>query len=153
MRWIPYQKFLKYLKDNGIVSQWTPLEIPQLNGISEKRNRILLNMVRSMMSFTNLSLYLRGHTLLTAIHLLNRIPSKSISITPYEIWYGKKLNLDYLKTWECSTYVKRQMTDKLEDRSVIAHFHGILLLLSTRSQYDYESKRHIPRKIVYPGWW
>ena len=32
------QKFLDYLKKNGIVSQWTPSEIPQLNGISERRN-------------------------------------------------------------------------------------------------------------------
>ena len=38
-------EFLRYLKKNGIVSQWTPFGIPQLNGVSEKRNRILLDMV------------------------------------------------------------------------------------------------------------
>ena len=52
------QKFLKYLKDNGIVSQWTFPEIPQLNRISERRNRILLDMIKSMMSFTDLPLFL-----------------------------------------------------------------------------------------------
>ena len=79
------QKFLRYLKDNGIVSQWTPPGMPQLNGVSERRNGILLDMVRSMMSFTNLPLFLWKHALLTTIHLLNRIPSKSIPTTLYEI--------------------------------------------------------------------
>ena len=83
---------------------------------------ILLDMVRSMMSFTDLLLFFWGHTLLTVIHLLNRIPSKSIPTTPYEIWFGKKLSQGYLKTWGYLAYVKRQMVDKLEDRSIIAHF-------------------------------
>ena len=38
-----------------------------------------------------------GHALLSAIHLLNRIPSKSIPTTPYELWHGKKPTLGYLK--------------------------------------------------------
>ena len=44
------QEFTSYLKDNGIVSQWTPPYTPQHNGVSERRNRTLLDMVRSMMS-------------------------------------------------------------------------------------------------------
>ena len=83
-----------------------------------------MDMVRSMMSFTDLSLYFWRHTLLTTIHLLNKVPSKSVPTTPYKIWVGKKSSLDYLKTWRCLTYVKRQMADKLEDRSIIAHFKG-----------------------------
>ena len=78
------QKFLRYLKDNGIVSQWTPPETSQLNGVSERKSMTLLDMVRSMMSFTNLPLYLWGHALLTIIHLLNRVPSKSVPTTLYE---------------------------------------------------------------------
>ena len=62
------QKFLRYLKDNGIVSQWTLFGTPQLNEISKKRNRILLDMVRSLMSFTDLLLYLWGHALIIASH-------------------------------------------------------------------------------------
>ena len=52
------REFLDYLKDNGIVSQWTPPGTPQLNGVSEWRNRTLLDMVRSMMSFIDLSDFL-----------------------------------------------------------------------------------------------
>ncbi|KAL0411536.1 UNVERIFIED_CONTAM: transposon Ty1-A Gag-Pol polyprotein [Sesamum latifolium] len=47
-------EFIDYLKENGILSQLTPPGTPQLNGVAEKRNRTLLDMVRSMMSFTEL---------------------------------------------------------------------------------------------------
>jgi transposase InsO family protein len=48
------QVFQDYLKDNGILSQWKPLWTPQLNGVSKRRNRILLDMVQSMMSYADL---------------------------------------------------------------------------------------------------
>ncbi|KAM3014877.1 hypothetical protein FF2_027526 [Malus domestica] len=47
-------EFLDYLKECGIVSQWTPPGTPQHNGVSERRNRTLMNMVHSMMSSANL---------------------------------------------------------------------------------------------------
>ena len=47
-------EFLDYLRDKGILSEWTPPYTPQLNGISVRRNRTLLDMVRSMMCFTDL---------------------------------------------------------------------------------------------------
>ncbi|KAL4367289.1 hypothetical protein GQ457_05G022980 [Hibiscus cannabinus] len=47
------QDFDELLKECGIISQLTPSGTPQWNGVSERRNRTLLNMVRSMMSHTN----------------------------------------------------------------------------------------------------
>ena len=78
------------------------------------------------MSFTDLPIYFQGHALLTAMYILNKIPSKSVSTIPYEIWHGKKSSLSYLKTWGCLTYVKKQNADKLEDRSVVARSIGYL---------------------------
>ena len=48
------RKFLDYLKKSGIIFQWTPSGITQLNGVSKWRNRTLLDMVQSMMSFIDL---------------------------------------------------------------------------------------------------
>ncbi|KAK4383398.1 Retrovirus-related Pol polyprotein from transposon RE2 [Sesamum angolense] len=39
-------EFLYYLKENGIVSHWTPPGMPQLNGVEERRNRTLSDIVR-----------------------------------------------------------------------------------------------------------
>ncbi|KAJ8512155.1 hypothetical protein OPV22_002589 [Ensete ventricosum] len=47
-------EFTHFLRDNGILSQWTPPYTPQLNRVLERKNRTLLDMVRSMMSFADL---------------------------------------------------------------------------------------------------
>ncbi|KAM1321329.1 hypothetical protein PS2_014022 [Malus domestica] len=90
-------EFLDYLKECGIISQWTPPGTPQLNGVSERRNRTLMNMVRSMMSSADLPVTFWGYALYTAAYLLNRVPSKSVPQTPYEIWHGRKPSLKHVK--------------------------------------------------------
>ncbi|GJW45257.1 retrotransposon protein, putative, ty1-copia subclass [Tanacetum coccineum] len=50
------QEFKDYLKACGIVQQHTPPYTPQHNGMSERRYRTLLDMVRSMMNLTTLPL-------------------------------------------------------------------------------------------------
>ncbi|KAL2248230.1 UNVERIFIED_CONTAM: hypothetical protein Sindi_2675300, partial [Sesamum indicum] len=78
-------------------SQWTPLGMPQLNDVSERRNQTLLDMVRSMMNFTELSLFLWGYALDTTVKLLNMAPSKTVAQTPYQIWHSKPASYKYFK--------------------------------------------------------
>ena len=86
-------EFALHLKQCGIVSQLTPPGTPQRNGVSEHRNRTLLDMVQSMMSLTDLPLSFWGYALGTAAFTLNRAPSKSVETTPYELWFGKGTNV------------------------------------------------------------
>ena len=37
--------------------------------------------------------------------------------TPYELWFGKKPKLSFLKVWGCDAYVKKLQPDKLEPKS------------------------------------
>ena len=69
-----------------------------------------------MMSFTDLPLSFWGYALETTAFTLNRAPSKSVEMTPYELWFGKKPKLLFLKVWGCDTYVKRLQPDKLEPK-------------------------------------
>src|SRR3990170_9062780 len=110
-------EFDLHLKQCGIVSQLTPPGTPQRNGVSERHNRTLLDMVCSMMSLIDLPLSFRGYALETAAFMLNRAPSKSVGTTPYELWFGKKPKMSFLKVWGCDTYVKRLQPDKLEPKS------------------------------------
>ena len=110
------KNFDDHLKDCGIVSQLTPLGTPQWNGVSERRNITLLDMVRSMTSQTDLPISLWGYALETVAFLLNRISSKAIEKTPYELWKGKRLGLSFLKIWGCEAYLKRQASDKLASK-------------------------------------
>ncbi|KAJ9566618.1 hypothetical protein OSB04_002584 [Centaurea solstitialis] len=61
-----------------------------MNDVSERRNRTLLDMIRSMMCRSTLPVSFWGHTLETTAHILNRVPTKSVEKTPYEVWTGKK---------------------------------------------------------------
>ena len=70
------QEFLNYLKDNVILSQWTLPYTPQHNGVVERRNRTLLDMVRSMMGKVDLPKSFWGYALETTFYILKKVPSK-----------------------------------------------------------------------------
>ena len=62
-------------RKNGIVAQYSTLGEPQQNGVAERRNRTLMDMVISMISYSSLPISLWMEALKTAIHILNRVPS------------------------------------------------------------------------------
>jgi hypothetical protein len=74
--------FLTHLKASGIVLQLTLPGTPQRNGVSECRSQTILDMVRSMMSLTDLPLSFWGYALETTAFTLNKAASKSIEMTP-----------------------------------------------------------------------
>ncbi|GJV48971.1 retrotransposon protein, putative, ty1-copia subclass [Tanacetum coccineum] len=91
------QEFKGFIKAYGIFQQLTPPYTPQHNGVSERRNHTLLDMVRSMMNLTTLSLSFWDYALESATRILNMVSTKKVDKTPYELWYGKVPNLSYLK--------------------------------------------------------
>nr|GEX73725.1 hypothetical protein [Tanacetum cinerariifolium] len=65
----------------------------------ERRNRTLLDMVRSMMNLTSLSKSFWGYALESAVRILNMVLTKKVERKPYEIWHEKAPKLSYLKVW------------------------------------------------------
>ncbi|KAK8690580.1 hypothetical protein V6N13_074112 [Hibiscus sabdariffa] len=142
------QGFDELLKECGIVSRLTPPGTPQWNGVSERRNRTLLDMVRSMMSHTDLPTSFWGYALEIAAFTLNRVPSKSIQKTPHEMWTGKHPNMSFMKIWGCKAYVKHQMSTKLEPKSEKCIFVGYPK--ETKGYYFYnENKVFVARTGVF----
>ena len=105
------QGFLDYIKGNGIMSQWTPPYMPQHNGVAERRNQTLLDIVRSMTGKADLPKSFCGYALKTTVYILNRVSFKSVEVTPYEIWTNKKPYLSHMKVWGCLAYVKQTVLD------------------------------------------
>jgi hypothetical protein len=58
------------------------------------------------MSTTDLPLSFWGYAPETTVFTLNKVPTKSVERTPYEIWTRKCLRFSLLKVWECEAYVK-----------------------------------------------
>ncbi|GJR97113.1 retrotransposon protein, putative, ty1-copia subclass [Tanacetum coccineum] len=121
------QEFLDHLKDHGIISYQTPPYTPQHNGVSERRNRTLLDMVRSMMSQTTLLKSFWDYALKSAAHILNMVSTNKVENIPYKVWHGQAPKLSYLKVWGCEALVKPDALtkpDKLEPKSIKCIFVG-----------------------------
>jgi len=65
-------------------------------------------------------------TLKTAIHILNRVPSKSVPKTPYELWTGRVPSLNHLRVWGSPAEAKvfNPNIGKLNPKTVSCHFIG-----------------------------
>ena len=101
--------FRDYLIENGIVSQLTAPGTPQQNGIAKRRNRTLLDMVRSMLSYSTLPISFWGYALNTVMYLLNSVLLKSVPKTPIELWNGRKPSMRHLHIWDCPAHVFRKV--------------------------------------------
>lgn len=95
-----------YFQSTGIIHQTTAPYTPQQNGVAERKNRTLKEMVNSMLSYSGLSEGFWGEAMLTACYLLNRIPGKSNKKTPYELWHKRAPNLNFIKVWGCRAVVR-----------------------------------------------
>ena len=117
--------------EHGIIHERTPPFSPQSNGIAERKNRTLTDLVNAMLSTAGLSKVWWGEAILTACHVLNRVPTKNKEITPFEEWEKRRLNLSYLRTWGCLAKVnvpinkKRKLGPKTVDCVFLGYsFHS-----------------------------
>ena len=83
-------------------------------------------MINAMLSYSKLANGYWGEALLTACHILNRVPNKRNKITPYELWKKRKPNLNYFKVWGCRAIVKvpEPKRKKLGERGIECIFLG-----------------------------
>ena len=105
---------------------------PQSNGVAERKNRTLTDLVNAMLDTSGLSKAWWGEAILTACHVLNRVPTKNKEITPFEEWEKKRLKLSYLQTWDCLAKFnvpipkKRKLGPKTVDCVFLGYaFHSI----------------------------
>ena len=63
--------FAKFLQEHGIFAQYTMPGSPNQNGVAKRRNRTLLDMVRSMLSSSNLPKSLWTEALKMEVYILN----------------------------------------------------------------------------------
>ena len=99
---------------------------PTMNGVAKRRNRTLKDMVRSMIYHSTLPESLWGEGLKNASYILNRVPTKAASKTPYELWMGKKPSLKHMHIWGCPAEARpyKPNEKKLESKTMSFYFVG-----------------------------
>jgi hypothetical protein len=107
-------------------------------------------MVHSMMSNTTLPKMFWWHVLETVALTINRISSKSVEKTSYELWFGKVSNMFYLKIWGCEVFVKCLTSDKFGSKADKYFFIGYPK--ETKGYYFYyqsENKIIVTRLAIF----
>jgi hypothetical protein len=80
--------------------------------VAERKNRTLTDLVNAMLDTSGLSKEWWGEAILTACHVLNRVPIKNKEITPFDEWEKKRVNLSYLRPWGYLTKVNVPINKK-----------------------------------------
>lgn len=94
------KEFNNYLESQGIKRQLSVEYTPQQNGVAERANRTIVEMARAMLIKSNVPKGLWAEAVNTAVFLRNRCPSRANnSITPYELWSGRKPNVKFLRVF------------------------------------------------------
>ncbi|RDX68108.1 hypothetical protein CR513_52937, partial [Mucuna pruriens] len=91
--------FVLFLKECGIVLQYTMLGKPSMND---------------------------GEALKTTIYIYNRVPTKTVNKTPYELLTSKKPSIKHLHIWGCLVEARpyRLHERKLDSRTISYYFIG-----------------------------
>ncbi|KAK1408428.1 hypothetical protein QVD17_40194 [Tagetes erecta] len=113
-------EFNKFCSQQGIVRMLTAPYSPQQNGAVERRNRTILNMVRSLLKAMKMPQQLWAEAVRHSVYLLNRMYTKALNnCTPYEALKGRKPNLSHVRVFGCVGHVKtpKERLKKLDDRS------------------------------------
>nr|GFC34411.1 retrotransposon protein, putative, Ty1-copia subclass [Tanacetum cinerariifolium] len=115
------QEFLDHLKYHGIIAHRTPPYTPQHNGMSERRNRTLLDMVQSMMSQSTLLKSFWDYALETVARILNMVPRYPKETMGYSFYYppeNKVLvarNAEFLE----NSLIDQEASGSLEDLEIV----------------------------------
>jgi hypothetical protein len=105
------QELMSFLMNMGIRHQFLTKYTPQSNELVERKNRTLIDMVRSMLSEYNISHSSWAKAINTACFYSNRLYCHQfLEKTPYEILNGRKPNIAYIWVFGCKCYILKKCT-------------------------------------------
>lgn len=103
-----------------------------------------------MINSLGATMNLRGEALLTACHIINKIPYKKTNKTSYELWKGRVPRYHYFKVWGCLAHVavpipnKTKLAPRTLECAFIGYTHNskaykFLILRSSTSGIDIDT--------------
>ncbi|GKB09683.1 putative RNA-directed DNA polymerase [Tanacetum coccineum] len=144
-------KMIDFYAREGIVLETSCPHTPQQNGVVERKHRHLLETARALKFEANLPTRFWGECVLTAAHVINRLPSEVIeNKTPYEILHNSKPNYDHMKVFGCLAYYRSVETkgDKFEVRGRPGVFLGYPPGTKGYKVYDLQHRKMVTSRDV-----
>ena len=128
---------------SGISQEFSAPITPQQNGVVERKNMVIQEMVRAVLHNKDVARNLWGEAVNTACHMVNRVYFRpSTKKTPYELWKGRKPNVKYFIIFGSTCFIlkDRENVGKFDSRSDEGIFLGYS---STSKAYRVYNKRTI----------
>ena len=99
-------EFQDFLQSKGIISQRSCPSTPQQNGVAEKKNHHLLDVVRTLLLDSLVPPRFWYEALSTAIHLINCLPSPMLNhVSTFSKLFGHSPLYSNLRTFGCVCFV------------------------------------------------
>ncbi|GAU47763.1 hypothetical protein TSUD_193000 [Trifolium subterraneum] len=151
--------FNEFCSSQGIKRQLTTAYTPEQNGVSERKNKTLLNMVRSMISARGVPKKFWPEAVNWATYVMNRYPTFVVKdMTPEEAWSGSKPYVHHFRVFGClaHTHVPEAHRKKLDGRSIKCVLLGVSEESKAYKLYDpAEKKIIVSRDVIFEetkGW-
>lgn len=114
-------EFQAFCELHGIHQQLTAGYSPEQNGVAERRNRYLLEGIRSVVAGTRLPRFLWDEVARAVNYVQNRLPCRALHLqTPEEAFSGIKPNISHLRVIGCLAFchIPRKKRTKLDNKAI-----------------------------------
>ena len=146
-------EFQSFLQNHGIISQRSCPSTPQQNGVAERKNRHLLDVVRTLLIESCVPSHFWCEALSTAVYLINRLPSPTLNNeSPYLRLYEDAPDYSDLHIFGCVCFVHLQPHErnKLTAQSVKCAFLGYGGTQKGFLCYDPNTRRiRVSRNVIF----
>lgn len=144
-------KFGQVVKEAGILHQKSTAYCPQQNGLAERMNRTLVEMVRCMLNESGLPDKLWVEALQTAVYLRNRCETRVLGMSPFEAFWNIKPNIQHVRVFGCPAVAlqKGGNRDKLREKGVECRLVGYSSAHKAYRLYDKSGKVIVNRSVKF----
>jgi hypothetical protein len=111
------KEFINFCRDVGIKRELTTPYNPQQNGVAERKNRTIMEAVKTMIHDQDLPMCLWAEATMAVVYVQNRLSHSALGFkTPEEMFTRKKLEVSHLKIFGCPVFIHipKEKRNKLE---------------------------------------